>query len=313
MELLTLTEAARLADISVSTLRNYIRDRRLTGYEKAGRLLVERGELHGVFGPRARAPASVASGRVLAVANQKGGVGKTTTATALAVLLARSTPVLAIDCDPQGNLTQALGFDPDGQGRTLYGVLTEDHPLAEALLPVALPALDLWLVPANLDLADTWHRVAGRVGLETRLRDALAPHLARFGFIVIDCPPSLDLTAVNALVAAGEVLVPVDMSVFSVRGMVKLLGTLQEVRKVNPALPPPRVLPCRTEHTTVSRTIEQELRERYGSRVFQTAIPRGKDVPAAQAARLPLPLYAPQGKAARAYEAVAEEVRRGAA
>ncbi|MBX9583424.1 MAG: hypothetical protein K2X87_24245 [Gemmataceae bacterium] len=98
---------------------------------------------------------------------------------------------------------------------------------------------------------------------------------------------------------------------FSVRGMVKLLGTLQEVRKVNPGLPPPRVVACRTEHTTLSHAIEQQLRERFGSNVFRTAIPKGKDVPAAHAARQPLPLHAPEGKPALAYAALAEEVSRG--
>lgn len=96
------------------------------------------------------------------------------------------------------------------------------------------------------------------------------------------------MIALNALVAATEVIVPVDMSVFSVRGMVKVMGTPQEVRKVNPDLPPPRVVACRTEHTTLSQTIEQELRERFGGHVFRTAIPKGKDAPAAHAARQPL-------------------------
>ena len=110
---------------------------------------------------------------------------------------------------------------------------------------------------------------------------------------------------------ATEVIVPVDMSLFSVRGMVKLNATMQEVRKVNPDLPPSKILACRTEHTTVSQTIEESLREKFGGDVFQAAIPKTKDVQASQFAREPLPLHAPRSKATQAYEAVAEEIRRG--
>ena len=311
MELIGLTDASTLAGVSVSTLRNYLKDRRLTAYEKGTRLLVDRDEVQAVFGLKRLSPLPGETGRIIAVANQKGGVGKTTTAVALAALLSREAPVLAVDCDPQGNLTQAFCLDPDAQPRTLYDVLASDAALADVWLPAGTPLPNLAVVPANLDLADTWRRVAGRVGLELLLRSALLPVAGRFRYVVLDCPPALDMMALNALVAATEVIVPVDMSVFSVRGMVKLMGTLQEVRKVNPALPPPRVVACRTEHTTLSQAIEQELRERFGGTVFRTAIPKGKDVPAAHAARQPLPLHAPEGKPAQAYAALAEEVIRG--
>jgi chromosome partitioning protein len=311
MELIGLTDASTLAGVSVSTLRNYLKDRRLTAYEKGTRLLLDRAEVQAVFGlKRVSPPAPGGAARVVAVANQKGGVGKTTTAVALAALLAREAPVLAIDCDPQGNLTQAFGLDPDAQPRTLYDVLAADAPLADVTVPAGPQLPNLSVVPANLDLADTWRRVAGRVGLELLLRAALEPVAGRFRYIVLDCPPALDMMALNALVAATEVIVPVDMSVFSVRGMVKLMGTVQEVRKVNPDLPPPRVVACRTEHTTLSHAIERELRERFGGTVFRTAIPKGRDVPAAHAARQPLPLHAPDGKPALAYAALAEEVAR---
>ena len=310
MELISLPDASRIAEVSVTTLRNYIRDKRLAAYEKGGRLMVERGELAAVFGPKRLTPLEAAEGtRIIAVANQKGGVGKTTSAVALASILAREAPVLALDCDPQGNMTQAFGFDPDGQDRTLYNVLVEELPLSETFLRVPPPSPDLTVVPANLDLADTWRRVAGRVGLETLLKTVLAPALPKFQYVILDCPPSLDMMTINALVAATEVIVPVDMSVFSVRGMVKLMGTMQEVRKVNAALPPPRIVACRTENTTVSQAIEEELRKKFGGSVFRAAIPRGKDIPAAHAARRPLPFHAPKSKAAMAYEALAAEVR----
>ena len=147
------------------------------------------------------------------------------------------------------------------------------------------------------------------MGLETLLKTVLAPFLPQFRYVILDCPPSLDTMTLNVLVAATEVIVPVDMSFFSVRGMVKLMGTMQEVRKLNPHLLPPRILACRTDNTTVAKTVEDGLRKGSGGGVFKTAIPRGKDIPAAHAARRPLPLHAPRGKPALAYEALAAEVR----
>jgi chromosome partitioning protein len=312
MDLISLPDASVLADVSVTTLRNYIGDKRLTAYEKGGRMWVERGELMAIFGLKRLTPQVAGEGtRIIAIANQKGGVGKTTTAVALSAILAREAPVLALDCDPQGNMTQAFGFDPDAQDRTLYNVLVEEIPLSETLLRVPPPPPQLTLVPGNLDLADTWRRVAGRVGLETLLKTALEPFLPQFRYVILDCPPSLDMMTINALVAATEVIVPVDMSVFSVRGMMKLMGTMQEVRKVNADLPPPKIVACRTEKTSVSLAIEDGLRKKFGGSVFTAVIPRGKDIPAAHAAKRPLPFHAPKSKAAVAYEALAKEVGNG--
>src|SRR5438132_409189 len=129
MELIGLPDATKLVDVSITTLRNYIRDKRLTAYEKGGRMMVERNEVLSVFGLKRLSPTeSVGSARVIVVANQKGGVGKTTTAVALATILARDAQVLAIDCDPQGNMTQAFGYDPDTIERTLYNGLVQDIP-----------------------------------------------------------------------------------------------------------------------------------------------------------------------------------------
>jgi chromosome partitioning protein len=312
MGLIPLSEASTLAEVSVTTIRNYIRDKRLIGYEKSGKLWVDRDELMAVFGamPLAGNQSDLET-RIIVVANQKGGVGKTTTAVALAAILAKDSPVLAIDCDPQGNMTQALGFNPDEQEKTLYNALVEETPLSDTFLQIGPPPPDFYLVPSNLDLADIWRRVAGRVGLETLLKTTLSSVMNRFKFIVLDCPPSLDMLTINALVAATEVIVPVDMSVFSVRGMVKLMGTVQEVRKVNPTLPAPKIVACQTGHTNVSLSIEESLRAKFGGNVFSTPIPRGKDIPAAHAAKTPLPFYAPKSKTNLAYEALAEEVRRG--
>jgi len=312
MNLVGLQDAAYIAGVSATTIRNYIKDQRLKSYQKGNRLLVNRDELLSVFAPKLRSPAYPVDGpRIIAVANQKGGVGKTTTTVALATLLAAGDPVLALDCDPQGNMTQALGFDPDVQDRTLYNVLLEEETLEDTLLRVGPPPADLHLVPANLDLADIWRRVAGKVGLETLLKNAIQPVLSRFRYILMDCPPSLDPTTINCLVVATEVIVPVDMSIFSVRGMVKLNATMQEVRKVNPDLPSPKILACRTEHTTVSQSMVNGLREKFAGDVFTAGIPKSKDVQASQSAYKPLPLYAPKSKATLAYQALIEEIRRG--
>ena len=311
MSLVPLSDGAALAGVSVTTLRNYIREQKLIGYQKSGKTFVDRDEVLAVFGAKPLGTRQNNETRIIVVANQKGGVGKTTTAVAVASILARESSVLAIDCDPQGNMTQAFGFNPDEQEKTLYNVFVEERPLSESFLQVGPPPPSLFLVPANLDLADTWRRVAGRVGLETLLKTNIEPVLSQFRYIILDCPPSLDMLTINALVAATEVIVPVDMSVFSVRGMVKLLGTVQEVRKVNPQLPPPKIVAVQTGLTNVSQSIEESLREKFKSQVFKTSIPRGKDIPAAHAARKPLPFYAPSSKPAQAYEALVKEVQHG--
>ena len=312
MNLIGLQDAANLADVSATTIRNYIKDQKLKGYQKGNRILVDREELISVFSPKLKAGAApVNFTRIIAIANQKGGVGKTTSAVALGCILAKTDPVLAIDCDPQGNMTQAFGLDPDLQEKTLYNVFLEEIGLSEALRRVGPPPGELHLVPSNLDLADIWRRVAGKVGLETILKSAIQPLLSRFRYILLDCPPALDLTTINCLVAATEVIVPVDMSLFSVRGMVKLSATMQEVRKVNPNLRAPKILACRTERTTISQSIENSLRDKFGGDVFSTPIPKTKDIQASHFARTALPIFAPNSKATLAYQQVAEEIQNG--
>jgi chromosome partitioning protein len=310
MELISISDAAKLADLSPTTIRNYIKSEKLAAYERSGRHMVDRSEVLSVFGLKKLA-VPIQGTRIIAIANQKGGVGKTTTAVALAAVLGREYSVLAIDSDPQGNMTQAMGYDPDQQDRTLYSVYVDEMPISNVFLKVPPPPPNLTLVPSNLDLADLSRRVAGRVGLESLLKNALASIQQDFQYIIIDCPPSLDMVTLNALVAANEIIIPVDMSVFSVRGMVKLMSTLQEVRKVNLSLPPPKILACRTENTTVSQSIENGLRGKFGSTVFDASIPRSKDVPSAHAAKHPLPFHAPRSKASKAYEAVVKEIVNG--
>lgn len=206
-------------------------------------------------------------------------------------------------------MTRAFGFEPDLQDQTLFNVLVQDAPLDGAFLSLGPPPPNLTVVPSNLDLADGARRVAGRMGLDSILKTAVQPFLPRFRYVILDCPSSLDLLTLNALVAATEAIVPVDVSGVSVRGMVGLLGTMHEVRKVSPDLPPARILVCRAGSRTVSQTIREDLRKKFGGSVYRAAIPSAAEIPTARAAGRPLPVHAPMSEAAIAYETLAAEVR----
>jgi chromosome partitioning protein len=305
---ITITEAARITGLSAASIRYHVREGHLEAEQRVQRHYVSRQAALALVAPQ-RVGASDPSPkcRVIAVVNQKGGSGKTTTAVSLAYLLSKTGPVLAIDCDPQGNLTQAFGLNPDTQSLTVYDVLVNERSIADCALPLTnIPGIHL--VPANLDLADAWRRLLGKVGVDALIRVALNPVVALYRYVIIDCPPSLDMVTMCALVAATEVIVPVDMSLFSVRGMTKLMGSVEAVRKVNPTLPAPRILICRTDNTTVSATIEEQLRKGYGANVFGTVIPRGTAVPESHLARTPLPIHAASSKPAIAYARLADEV-----
>lgn len=311
MDLLTLSEAAARGGVSEFTIRRRIKDGTLRQHRDGKRIHVYEEDVERLFPtpPPPPPPPEPKPCRVIAVANQKGGVGKTSTCANLAAALAgRGLRVLAVDCDPQGNLTQSFGPDPDSLEYSLYDVLVGQLPLNKAIQSPVLGYPTLALVGANLELSGANLALGGAISRETLLRDSLAPSLAEYDFVFIDCPPALGLLTLNALSAAHEIIVPVEMGVFSLRGVAKLLDTIAAVRRINPSLRRVRALSNRTDNTKLSGDVQDELRRSFGTELFQTTIRRSVKVGEAQASRAPITVYRPSDPAAKDYLALAAEV-----
>jgi len=251
-------------------------------------------------------------GVVYAIANQKGGVGKTTTAVNVAACVASSgAQTLLVDLDPQCNATVALGGDRDSHPSS-YDCLTGDVSVAEAARPAGPD--NLWLVPANRDLAGASVELPRIEGSETRLRDRLGPVRDRFAYTLLDCPPSLGPVSVNALTAADRVIVPVQAEYFALEGLVQFLDTLAMIRReLNPALEVSGLLvTMHDERTRLAQDVERELRQHFPEMVYRTVIPRSVRVAEAPSHGLPVTEHAPRSRGSEAYQALAEElVERG--
>jgi chromosome partitioning protein len=250
----------------------------------------------------------VAMGIVYAIANQKGGVGKTTTAVNVAACIAEAGyETLLVDVDPQGNATTGLGIERNGRPG-LYGVLGGEVPVLEAVQPTAVEHLSLLV--STPDLAGATMELPRLPGSETRLRDALAGVRERFAYTLLDCPPSLGPLTVNALVAADRVIVPVQTEYFALEGLAGLLDTLSLVqRELNPRLTVAgMLLTMHDGRTKLAQDVEQEVRKHFPSLVFDTVIPRNIRLGEAPSFGRPVIHHDPHCAGSEAYFALAKEV-----
>lgn len=244
----------------------------------------------------------------IALALQKGGVGKTTTAASLGMELARAgNRVLLVDTDHQGNLTAALGVTVGPDDPTVYELLI--NPTLAAQLPVVTTDYGVDLIVATMRLAGAESRLASKYGRELLLRTALRCARERYDYILIDSPPSLGLLTANALVAADTILVPLQAHWFALDAMAGLSETIAEIRAINPALHIGGIVVTMVDkRTSLSRDIERAARDAYGALVFATTIPLSTRLAEAPAAGQPIAAYAGDSAGARAYAALAEEV-----
>jgi chromosome partitioning protein len=241
-------------------------------------------------------------GKILGVVNQKGGVGKTTTAINLSACLAiEGLNILLVDCDPQANASSGLGFPRDDNRHSIYDVLMGSSPAEQVILPTDVG--NLWLLPGSKNLIGANVELASVEGRETRLREALASVRSNHDLVILDCPPALDLLTLNALVAADSLIVPMQAEYFALEGISELISTLERVRAAfNPTIEIEGVLlTMYDDRTNLAQQVTETLRDYFKEKLFKTVIPRNIRLAEAPSHGKPVAMYDARSKGTEAY------------